>query len=122
MTNAPAGGTSPNMTVCSVNTTQQVYTLPGVPCPITAVSNASLGAAQTSLTLDSKNGYKLNFISQKGYPIANFKLTEYQFCSYFNTSNISPNKQGTYQLCNVLLSTPCSKTDPRMVSIDMLDE
>lgn len=30
MTDAPAGGSSPTMTVCALNETYQVYTLPGV--------------------------------------------------------------------------------------------
>lgn len=84
MTSAPAGGTSPNMTACSLNTTYQVYTLPGVNCPLTAISNASLGSSATSLPLDTTNGYNLNFVAQTGYPIANIKLTEYQFCDFFN--------------------------------------
>lgn len=80
LTTAPAGGISPNMTTCSSNTSYQVQTLPGVTCPITAISNASLGATQTTLTLDTTNNYFLNFIAETGYPVANVKLTEYQFC------------------------------------------
>jgi hypothetical protein len=122
MTSAPAGGTSPTMTPCSVNTTYQVQTLPGVTCPLTAVSNASLGSAQTKLTLDTTNNYFLNFIAETGYPIANIKLTEYQFCEFYNQTNISPNKQGRYILEQQTATTPCSTTDPRMVNIDQLDE
>jgi hypothetical protein len=91
-TTAPSGGTSPNMTACSVNQTYQVYTLPGVSCPITAVSNQTLGSSHTQLILDSTNNYALDFISETSYPIANIKLTEYQFCAFFNQTNISPNK------------------------------
>ncbi len=75
LTTAPAGGISSNMTRCAVNTTYQVQTLPGVTCPLTALSNASLGGAQTKLTLDTTNNYFLNFIAETGYPIANVKLT-----------------------------------------------
>lgn len=84
MTTAPAGGTSPNMAACAQNSTYQVYTLPGVNCPITAVSNNSLGSSSTSLPLDDHSNYFLNFVGQTGYPIANIKLTEYQFCEFFN--------------------------------------
>lgn len=75
LTTAPSGGTSPNMTACAVNQTYQVYTLPGVTCPISSISNQSLGSAQTQLTLDTTNNYKMNFISETGYPVANIKLT-----------------------------------------------
>lgn len=121
-TTAPSGGTSPTMTPCAVNQTYQVYTLPGVTCPISSISNQSLGSAQTQLTLDTTNNYFMNFVSGTGYPIANIKLTEYQFCDYFNTTNISPNKAGRYVLEQSSISQPCSKTDPRMVTIDQLDE
>jgi hypothetical protein len=95
---APSGGSSSNMTACSSSKPYQVYTYPGVTCPITAVSNGSLGGSQTTMTLDAINNYNINFNTQTGYPIADFKLTEYQFCSFFNQTNISPNKQGTYIL------------------------
>ena len=72
---APAGGTAPTMTPCAVNNTYEVNTLPGVPCPVTAFSNNTVGASQTTLTLDSSTGSVLNFIDQSGYPIADFKLT-----------------------------------------------
>ncbi len=75
MAKAPSGGSSPLMTSCATNQSYEVYTLPSVPCPVTGFSNSSLGSAQTTLTLDSTNGYKLNFISQTGYPIAGFKTT-----------------------------------------------
>lgn len=95
---APTGGSSSNMTTCAYNQSYQVYTLPGVSCPVTGASNSSLGSSQTTLNLDSKFGYNLNFINQAGYPIAGFKTAEYAFCDFFNTTNISPNKQGTYIL------------------------
>ena len=63
MTKAPSGGSSALMTSCATNQSYQVTTLPSVACPITGFSNSSLGSAQTTLTLDSVNGYKLNFIS-----------------------------------------------------------
>jgi hypothetical protein len=122
LTTAPTGGTSSNMSVCSSSQPYQVYTLPGVTCPVTIVSNASVGGSQTILTLDSVNAYTMNYNTQTGYPIADFKLTEYQFCPFFNQSNISPNKQGTYILGLQTLSTSCSTTDPRMINIDSLDE
>jgi hypothetical protein len=75
ITTAPAGGISPTMTPCAVNNTYQVQTLPGVPCPVTSISNASLGGSQTRLTLDSTNNYFLNFIAETGYPIADIKLS-----------------------------------------------
>jgi len=75
MTVAPLGGSSPNMTPCALNQSYEVYTLPGVSCPITSASNNSLGTSQTSLSLDAKNNYYLNFINQTGYPIAGFKTT-----------------------------------------------
>lgn len=80
MTSAPSGGTSPNMTVCAANSNYQVYTLPGVDCPLTGLSNNSLGSTQTQLLLDSINKYYINFISQTSYPIVDLKLTEYQYC------------------------------------------
>lgn len=98
LTKAPAGGSSPTMTACALNETYQVYTLPGIACPISAFSSASVGASQTQLSLDAVNGAYLQFNSQTNYPIAGFKLTEYQFCDFFNASNISPNKKGTYIL------------------------
>lgn len=122
LTTAPAGGVSPTMTTCSSSTPYQVQTLPGVTCPITAISNASLGGTQTKLTLDTTNNYFLNFIAETGYPIANVKLTEYQFCEFYNQTNISPNKQGRYILEQQSVSSPCSSTDPRMINIDQLDE
>jgi hypothetical protein len=121
MTTAPAGGSSASMTACGVNQTYEVNTLPGVECPITAISSSSVGTAQTTMTLDSKNGAKLNFINKTNYPIAAFKLTEYQFCDFFNVSNISPNKKGTYILEKSNLTNPCPLTDPRMVQIDTLN-
>lgn len=75
MTSAPTGGSSPSMTACAVGQNYQVYTLPGVPCPISAASNQTLGSSQTQLTLDASNGYYLNFVSESGYPISNIKLT-----------------------------------------------
>jgi hypothetical protein len=110
------------MTSCAVNATYQVQTLPGVPCPLSAASNASLGGSQTKLTLDSTNNYFLNFIAETGYPIANIKLSEYQFCEFYNQTNISPNKLGRYILEQSSSTTPCATTDPRMVTIDQLDE
>ena len=122
MTVAPAGGISASMTPCAVNNTYQVQTLPGVPCPVTSISNASLGSSQAKLTLDLTNNYYLNFIAETGYPIANIKLSEYQFCDFFNQTNISPNKMGRYILEQSTSTTPCTVTDPRMVNIDQLDE
>jgi hypothetical protein len=52
LTTAPLGGTAPTMTACASGQNYQAYTLPGVTCPITAVSNASLGSTQTSMVLD----------------------------------------------------------------------
>jgi len=75
LTTAPTGGSSATMTTCSNNQIYQVYTLPGVACPITAVSNSTLGGSQTTMILDEVHNYNLNFIAQTGYPIANFKLT-----------------------------------------------
>jgi hypothetical protein len=98
LTTAPSGGTSSNMSLCAGNQTFQVYTLPGVACPITAASNSSLGSSQTTLNIDSILNYNFNFINQTGYPIAAFKTTEHSFCDFYNTTNISPNKQGTYIL------------------------
>ncbi len=72
---APPGGSSSNMTSCADNQTYQVYTLPGVECPITAVSNTTVGTSQVTLTLDSTHGNILNFINKTNYPIADFKLT-----------------------------------------------
>jgi hypothetical protein len=118
MTSAPSGGSSASMTSCAVNNTYQVYTLPGVACPLTAASNASLGSGQTKLSIDPTNNYFLNFRAETGYPIANIKLTEYQFCDFYNQSNISPNKLGRYILEQQTATTPCSTTDPRMVTID----
>ena len=80
LTDAPLGGTSPNMSVCAANTTYEVNTLPGVPCPVTAFSNNTVGASQTTLTMDAASNAVLNFMNQSGYPISDFKLTEYQFC------------------------------------------
>jgi hypothetical protein len=57
-----------------------------------------------------------------GYPIADIKLTEYQFCPYFSQTNISPNKQGTYTLELQTITEPCSQTDPRMITVDTLNE
>ena len=122
MTKAPSGGTATTMSTCAFNTTYQVSTLPGVPCPISAFSKNTVGSSQTTLTLDSNTNAVLNFINQSSYPIAAFKLTEYQFCEFFNTSNISPSKKGTYILENSQLSTPCPTTDPRMVESDTMDE
>lgn len=75
ITTAPAGGSSSIMTPCALNQSYEVFTLPGVPCPITSVSNNSLGSSQTSLSLDSTYNYNLNFLNQTGYPIAGFKTT-----------------------------------------------
>ena len=122
LTTAPSGGTSPNMTACAVNQNYKDYILPGVTCPISSISNQSLGSAQTQLTIDSANNYFMNFVSETGYPIANIKLTEYQFCDYFNATNISPNKAGRYVLEQNPINQPCSKTDPRMVTVDQFDE
>ena len=114
VTEAPMGGTSPNMTTCAASNAYEVTTLPGVPCPVSAFSNNSVGGSQTTLSLDATNNYNLNFINQTGYPIAAFKLTEYQFCEFFNVTNISPNKGGTYVLLNSNLNNPCATTDSRM--------
>ena len=75
MTKAPSGGTSSSMAACSVDKDYQVYTLPGVSCPVSGLSNTSLGSSQSTLTLESDNNYVMNFISESGYPIADIKLT-----------------------------------------------
>ena len=64
---APAGAISTSMTPCSANNTYQVQTLHGVPCPVTSISNTSLGSSQTKITLDSPNNYYLNFVAETGY-------------------------------------------------------
>lgn len=61
-----------NMTVCAVNQSYQVNTLPNVSCPITQASNNSLTASQTSLLLDPINLLYFNYVSQNGYPIVDF--------------------------------------------------
>jgi hypothetical protein len=68
--------------------------------------------------MDSTNNYFLNFAAETGYPIANIKLTEYQFCEFYNQTNISPNKAGTYVLEQQTVTKPCSVIDPRMITID----
>lgn len=110
------------MTPCSNDQDYKVFTLPGVDCPISASSNQSLGSSQTKLPLDDLNGYFLNFVRETGYPIANVKLTEYQFCDFFEQINISPNKQGSYILEKGEISSSCNKFDSRMIAIDQLDE
>jgi hypothetical protein len=75
VTQAPSGGTSSTMSTCASNTSYQVSTLPGVPCPISAFSNSTVGTSQATLTLDSNTNAVLNFINQTSYPIAAFKLT-----------------------------------------------
>lgn len=122
VTTAPSGLSTLNMTPCAFNTSYQVYTIPGVNCPVTTISNTSLGSAQTSLLLDSTNNLSFNYLSQNGYPIAAVKLTEYQFCSDYSKVNISPNKTGTYILEIQELTNPCSQTDPRVVQFDQLNE
>lgn len=57
-----------------------------------------------------------------GYPIADFKLTEYNFCPFFDQINISPNKDGNYVLEIDNYSTTCTGTDPRINEIDFLTE
>ena len=121
LTQAPTGGSAATMSTCAVNTTYQVSILPGVPCPITSFSNQTVGSSQTTLTLDSFKNYVLNFINQTNYPIADFKLTEYQFCEFFITENISPNKGGTYLLEKSTLATPCATNDTRMVEVDQVN-
>lgn len=118
VTTAPSGLSTLNTSTCAFNTSYQVYTIPGVNCPVTAMSNSSLGSAQTSLLLDTANNKNFNYLSQNGYPIAAVKLTEYQFCNYYSQVNISPNKTGTYILEIEELSTPCSQTDPRVIQFD----
>ena len=68
--------------------------LPEIDCPITMISNSSVGSTQTTLAMDDESS--LNFIAEVGYPIAAFKLTEYDFCPFFEEINISPGKKGNY--------------------------
>ena len=91
-TDAPSGGSSSTMDICSSGEVYQVSTLPGVACPVTGLSNATVGSGQTSLSFSDSSQSTLNFINRTGYPIAGFKLTEYQFCDFLDASNISTNK------------------------------
>jgi hypothetical protein len=81
---------------CAEDRQYQVNTLPNVSCPINDISNRSFGNSQTTLNLDTE--HSLYYVSGQGYPIADFKLTEYEFCPYFEEINISPNKEGNYIL------------------------
>lgn len=94
--------------------------LPGIPCPVTLISNASISASQETLTLSDTQG--LNFISEVGYPIADFKLTEYNFCKFFDEINISPGRNGNYVLENLNKTITCSGSDPRMKEFDYMTE
>ena len=63
------------MKICSFNKTYQVHTLQNITCPISQASNTSLTASATVLMLDTANNQKLYYLSQNGYPIADFKVT-----------------------------------------------
>lgn len=39
------------------------------------ISNTSLSASATVLSLDTAHSQKLSYVSQNGYPIADFKVT-----------------------------------------------
>ena len=121
MTEAPVGGTSPSMTARAAGESYQVYTLPGVSCPVSTISNTSIGSSQSTLTLDTSNNYVINFQAESAYPVADIKLSEYAFCEFFNQDNISPNKQGNYILEQVSMTEPCTTNDSRMVTIDSLN-
>ena len=58
---------------CASGQDYQVKTLPQLDCPVSDISNASFSSTQETLGLDTNNS--LYFISQIGYPIADFKLT-----------------------------------------------
>lgn len=114
--------TYPNsMSTCANGQPYQVQTYINVSCPITNISNTTLGVNPTPLTLDSTSGDSLFYLRTSGYPIAAFKMTEYEFCPTFSQKNISPNKTGNYVLepNNV---TTCGGADPRVVAFDVLDE
>lgn len=59
---------------------------------------------------------------QQNYPIADFKITEYSFCPFFDQINISPEKSGNYLLEVVSQSTTCTQVDPRMIEFDYMTE
>ena len=61
------------------------------------------------------NGWEVNYIG------ASIKLSEYQFCDFFNETNVSPNKMGRYILEQSTSTALCTVTDPRTVNIDQLD-
>lgn len=99
----------------------QVNTLSNLECPVTNVANASIDSTQKTLTLDSTKSIFLNFASRRDYPIADFKLSEYQFCPFFPQINISPNKDGNYKLAITNRTEPCNGTDPRMKTFDSMN-
>lgn len=108
-------------TTCANNQSYQVQTYINVSCPISNLSNTTLGASSTSFVLDSTTLDSLFYLRSSGYPIAAFKMTEYEFCPTFSQKNISPNKTGNYILepNNI---TECSGKDPRVVVIDEINE
>jgi hypothetical protein len=108
-------------TACANGQPYQVQTYLNVSCPISNASNMSLGANATSLLLDSVSLDSLDFLRSVGYPIADFKMTEYEFCPTFSQKNISPNKTGNYVLEPNNITT-CQGTDPRVVTFDQIDE
>ncbi len=95
--------------------------LPDISCPITQISNSSLSASSTILTLDTVNNQKLSYVSQNNYPIADFKVSEHSFCEFLNEINISPGKVGNYKL-EISKYAPCAGTDPRYVDFDKMNE
>ena len=118
LTTTPSGTT---LKTCAPNLSYQVSTLPNISCPSTTISNSTLSSStQTTLTLSSTLNQKLFYESQLNYPIAAFKITEYQFCPFLDDNNISPNKNGNYILELTNFSTSCVGTDPRVVEFDYM--
>lgn len=112
----PAGTQS-----CSSGQPYQVQTYLNVSCPVSVASNQSTGTiGETVLLLNSTSNDSIFYQKQTGYPIADFKLSEYEFCPTYSQKNISPNKTGNYVLepSNV---TTCNGSDPRMVAFDGID-
>ena len=64
----------------------------------------------------------LYFVPEMGYPIADFKLTEYRFCPFFDEINISPEKKGNYILEIDSYTETCVGSDPRIKEFDSMTE
>lgn len=83
-----------SMKSCGLGQDYLVKTLPELNCPVTQIGNKTkLNVFNYGkIELDSLNNHNLYNYFEDGYPVVDFKLSEYRYCPYLDQINISPQK------------------------------